>query len=312
MLLTQYVSYALIAVGVFTVYMAFVGMMSKDRNKMRAKQLGSQKAILDSEAPSPLVSVLENFLSMFGVNIEDKTEDAAMLAKAGMNSHSALVCFLFFKRVVQPVLLVIGAWIIIKPLAINKTPISDALLPVFLGGFLVVAGAFGGKLFVENQREKRKAILSKTFPEALDLLLICVESGLGIDAALGRVCKEVKTSHPVIAEEFDRTRIEMNVMNDRMQALQNLSNRTEIPSIRALVSSLMQAERFGTGLVDTIRTIAEEQRTERMLRAEEKAARLPALVTIPLIFFILPSLFMIILGPVFIKISQQGGIFGGN
>jgi tight adherence protein C len=137
-------------------------------------------------------------------------------------------------------------------------------------------------------------------------MLICVESGLGIDAAFGRVCKEIKHSHPVIGEEFERTRFEMTMMSDRVQALQNLSDRTGVPAIRALVSALVQAERFGTSLVDTMRVIASEQRTERMLRAEAKAARLPALITIPLIFFIMPALFVIILTPAVMKFA--GGI----
>jgi tight adherence protein C len=120
----------------------------------------------------------------------------------------------------------------------------------------------------------------------------------------------MKESHPVVAAEFDRTRFEMTMMSDRVQALQNFGDRAPTGAVRTLVSSLIQAERFGTSLVDTMRMIAEEQRTDRMMKAEERAARLPALITLPLILFILPGLFMIILGPAIIRLNQQGGLFG--
>jgi len=313
MSLTQYLSYALIAVGVITVYMAVVGMFSKDKNQMRAQRVGDTYGESDSGAASAALSAIcEQILIMIGVDLRRHDEISKQLAKAGLPSHQSLVFFLFFKRIVQPILLVIGGWILIKSFLIEHKAISDNLLAVLIGFVLTVVGAMGSKLFLDNRNEKRKALLIKTFPEALDLMLICVESGLGIDAALGRVCKEIKLSHPLIAEEFERTRFEMNVMNDRVQALHNLADRTGTRAIRAFVSALVQAEKFGTSLVDTMRTIAEEQRTERMLLSEARAARLPALITIPLIFFIMPALFMVILGPVFIKISAQGGIFGGN
>jgi tight adherence protein C len=310
MSLTQYLSYALIALAVFTVYIAGVGLFRRDRNQLRAKEIESQAQLPEGE--TLLSTLLEKFLTTLGINVREYDATSVQLAKAGISGRANVVYFTFFKRIIQPFLLVIGLVILVKLLLIDHAPVKEHLALVLTALLLAVIGALGGKLYLDNLNEKRKKILVKTFPEALDLMLICVESGLGIDAALGRVCKEIKFSHPVIASEFERTRFEMTVMNDRVQALQNLATRTETFAIRVFVNSLTQAERFGTSLVETLRTIAEEQRSERMLRAEAKAARLPALITIPLIFFILPALFMVILGPVFIKISAQGGLFGGH
>jgi len=311
MSMSQYFSYALIAVGVFTVYMAALGLLRKNKNKMRAQKVDASNNMEEPNGESEsLVALLEKFLIVLGINTNKQKAISAQLARAGINGKKAVVYYLFFQRIIQPIIFVIGLWIVVKMFAIDHKEISDDPTSLLLAFIFIVIGGLGTKLYIDNKNEKRKVVLIKTFPEALDLMLICVESGLGIDAAFGRVCREIKTSHPIVAEEFERTRFEMTVMSDRVQALQNLADRTGIPAIRALVSSLVQAERFGTSLVDTMRTIAEEQRTERMLRAEAKAARLPALITLPLIFFIMPALFMIILGPLIIKVSAQGGIFG--
>ena len=311
MSVSQYISYALIIVGVFTVYMAVVGLFRQDKNQLRTKKIDTARAdIPSSKENAALSEFLEKTLVLFGVNVNKQNIISAKLARAGINGKDAVVYFLFFQYFIQPILFISGAWIFIKLFIIEHKGISGNIQTLLIAFLLTTIGGLGTKLFLDNRNEKRKAILVKTFPEALDLMLICVESGLGIDAALGRVCKEIKQSHPLISEEFERTRFEMTMMSDRVQALQNLAERTGVPAIRALVSSLIQAERFGTSLVDTMRTIAEEQRTERMLRAEAKAARLPALITVPLIFFIMPALFMVILGPVFVNVSEKGGIAG--
>ena len=307
MSLINYLMYAMIAVGVLTVYMSVLGMLRKDRNQSRARQVGvgMQEYIADGEDSFSLM--LEKILVKIGVSIEKQDDISAQLAKAGIRGKSAVIYYLFFQKIAQPILLIIGVGLLVKLFLIDHGTLTNSPAIALSSFILVVIGAMGTKLFLDNRKEKRKIALIKTFPEALDLMLICVESGLGIDAAFGRVCKEIKESHPIIAEEFERTRFEMNTMSDRVIALQNLATRTGVPAIRALVSALVQAERFGTSLVDTMRTIAEEQRTERMLRAEAKAARLPALITIPLIFFIMPALFMVIMGPVVIGIKAQGG-----
>ncbi len=311
---TNYMIFGVVAVAIFTMYMAVVSLLRKDRNEARVKQIDSIVLDEDNEYGrlSPTAAVLRGILVACGVNLNKQRESVVKLGKAGYNTHAALVYFLFFKKFIQPVLVLIAGIILFKIMIYDHGKIKEHLA-LFLSGLIIgVIGLCGGTLFLTNNAQKRSKELIKTFPDALDLVLICVESGLGIDAAFARVCKEMKDTHPIVASEFERTRFEMTMMNDRVQALQNFSDRTGVGAVRSLVSSLIQAEKFGTSLIDTMRMIAEEQRTERMMNAEARAARLPALITMPLIFFILPGLFMIILGPAVIKLEEQGGIFGDS
>ena len=310
MFVNEYFSYALMAVAVFTAYMAFVSLFSKDRNKLRAQQIAETLPEQDGKGLSVTATILKPFLILTGVNLAKQRTSILKLSKAGYNSQTALIYYLFFKRFIQPFFLVVGGYIIFQLVVVNGEIKDENLALLIAASLIFIVGAYGGTLFLTNQSMKRTQELVKTFPDALDLILICVESGLGIDAAFARVCKEMKESHPVVAAEFDRTRFEMTMMSDRVQALQNFGDRAPTGAVRTLVSSLIQAERFGTSLVDTMRMIAEEQRTDRMMKAEERAARLPALITLPLILFILPALFMIILGPAIIRLNQQGGLFG--
>ena len=138
---------------------------------------------------------------------------------------------------------------------------------------------------------------------------MCIEAGLGLDAAFNRVCKELREMHPEVIAELDRTRLELTMLGDRVVALQNLAERTGTISFRTLVSSLIQTEKFGTSLVDTLRVLSEEQRITRLYSAEQKAARIPVLITIPLILFIMPAFIMIILGPPIVKtMNQMNGV----
>ncbi len=150
-----------------------------------------------------------------------------------------------------------------------------------------------------NRRRQR---LDRQVPDALDLLVVCTEAGLSLDAALNRISKELWTTAPELAHELSITSAELAVLPDRRAAIGNLSTRTESPSLRVLTSSLIQTERYGTPIAQALRVLANEMRDQRMLRAEEKAARLPAIMTIPLIVFILPTLFVVIIGPALLQI----------
>ncbi len=312
MFFSQYISYALIAVCIFTAYMAMVSLFSKDRNKRRAEEIAEVLPEQEGYGLTVTAKILKQLLELFGVDLHKQRASVLQLSKAGYNSQRALIYFLFCKRVIQPIVLFIGVYILFQLFFVNRESYKEHLA-LFITSLLCVGlGSYGGTLFLTNSAQKRTQEFTKTFPDALDMILICVESGLGIDAAFARVCKEMKDSHPIVAAEFERTRFEMTMMSDRVQALQNFGDRAATGAVRTLVSSLIQAERFGTSLVDTMRMIAEEQRTDRMMRAEERAARLPALITLPLILFILPALFMIILGPPVIQVNEQGGLFGEN
>jgi tight adherence protein C len=178
--------------------------------------------------------------------------------------------------------------------------------------FITVIALFGPKLYLQNMIDKRKKILQRAFPDTLDLLLICVESGLALDAALTRVCNELGRAYPEMTAELNRTRLELALINDRVRALMNLGERTDMVAFRSLISALIQSERFGTSLTDTLRVLSDEFRLERLSIAEAKAARLPVMMTVPLIFLLMPAFFLIVLGPAIVKMGNDGSQVTGK
>jgi tight adherence protein C len=167
-------------------------------------------------------------------------------------------------------------------------------------------GAFAGALllsykapdiYLHNLITKRAAAIRKGLPDALDLLVICAEAGLTVDAAFGRVSKELSRAYPELGDEFQLTAIELSFLTERRQAFENLANRVDLEALKGVVTTMIQTEKYGTPLASALRVLSAEFRHERMMRAEEKAARLPAIMTVPLILFILPTLFVVILGP---------------
>jgi tight adherence protein C len=176
--------------------------------------------------------------------------------------------------------------------------------------FGVAAGALIGSYkapdyFVKNKIDKRSAAIRKGLPDALDLLVICAEAGLTVDAAFHRVAKELGRAYPELGDEFALTAIELGFLTDRRAAFENLAMRIDLEAVRGVVTTMIQTEKYGTPLASALRVLSAEFRNERMMRAEEKAARLPAIMTVPLILFILPVLFIVILGPAACSISDQ-------
>ncbi len=174
-------------------------------------------------------------------------------------------------------------------------------------GALAAAVGIGYKapeIFLSNKASKRTAEIRKGLPDALDLLVICAEAGLTVDAAFGRVARELGSAYPELGEEFTLTSIELSFLSERKQAFDNLAYRVDLESVRGVVTTMIQTERYGTPLASALRVLSAEFRNERMMRAEEKAARLPAIMTIPLILFILPVLFIVILGPAACSIAD--------
>jgi len=159
-------------------------------------------------------------------------------------------------------------------------------------------------LYLKNKITKRSHAIRKGLPDALDLLVICAEAGLTVDAAFHRVAKELGKAYPELGDEFALTAIELGFLTDRRMAFENLSNRIDLDAIRGVVTTMIQTEKYGTPLASALRVLSGEFRNERMMRAEEKAARLPAIMTIPLILFILPVLFIVILGPAACSIND--------
>ena len=162
----------------------------------------------------------------------------------------------------------------------------------------------GPDLYLKNKITKRSDAIRKGLPDALDLLVICAEAGLTVDAAFNRVARELGRGYPELGEEFSLTSIELGFLTDRRQAFENLAMRVDLDAIKGVVTTMIQTEKYGTPLASALRVLSAEFRNERMMRAEEKAARLPAIMTVPLILFILPTLFVVILGPAACSISD--------
>ncbi|WP_010185456.1 type II secretion system F family protein [Sphingomonas sp. PAMC 26605] len=159
-------------------------------------------------------------------------------------------------------------------------------------------------LYLNNIIAKRSLAIQKGLPDALDLLVICAEAGLTVDAAFGRVARELGRAYPELGDEFTLTAIELGFLSERRQAFENLAQRVKLDAVKGVVTTMIQTEKYGTPLASALRVLSGEFRNERMMRAEEKAARLPAIMTIPLILFILPTLFVVILGPAACSISD--------
>jgi tight adherence protein C len=180
--------------------------------------------------------------------------------------------------------------------------------PTIKIGMCIAATYFGmhlPMLFVKNQIARRQLSIKRAFPDALDLLLICIESGMSVEAGLKKVASEVATQSIPLAEELTLTMAELSYLPDRRQAYENLANRTNLDGVKSVSMALQQAERYGTSMAQALRVMAKEQRDMRMSEAEKKAAALPPKLTVPMIVFFLPVLFIVILGPAAIKLIQQ-------
>ncbi len=177
-------------------------------------------------------------------------------------------------------------------------------------GLAVYLGYKGPEIYLKNVAGKRTDAIRKGLPDALDLLVICAEAGLTVDAAFNRVAKELGRAYPELGDEFALTAIELSFLNERKKAFDNLAYRVNLEAVKGVVTTMVQTERYGTPLASALRVLSAEFRNERMMRAEEKAARLPAIMTVPLIMFILPVLFIVILGPAACSIADafSGGV----
>jgi len=223
------------------------------------------------------------------------------LAQAGIRKKEWDVAVIFIRMVAPVVLGLLAAAVVYW---------SD-YFPEWgsMNRFMAFAGAVGvgykaPELYISNISTKRTQAIRKGLPDALDLLVICAEAGLTVDAAFNRVAKELGRAYPELGDEFAMTAIELAFLHERRQAFQNLAYRVNLDSIRGVVTTMIQTERYGTPLASALRVLSGEFRNERMMRAEEKAARLPAIMTVPLILFILPVLFIVILGPAACAISD--------
>lgn len=270
--------------------------VTQRRTELRAAQHKklSRRAILQR------ISLMKQVVLWFKLAQGKRINDLRIrLARAGYRSRDTMFVFLFLKLLLLVGLPAGGAFFLFAIVHAAKLTAGIKLLIIL---FLAVTGWILPDIFIKNQSQKRAEILRKSIPDALDLLVICAEAGLSLDAGLDRVSKEIGPSAPELAEEIGLTSVELNFLPERAKALQGLAERVPLPGVVALVNTLIQTEKYGTPLAQALRVLSAEMREERTMRAEEKAAKLPATLTIPMIGFIFPALFVVLIGPAVIKV----------
>lgn len=310
---------SLIAVMVFCGYLIADALVAEKRrrNSLRARIAPDGSTTMGGEAekptnlndePGPYARMLLRFLRNLGVNVDEAIRKLEpRFNQGGFTSADAPIFYLFFQRILS-----LGLFIIGLMLLLNDAEGTKRLLVSFVGLLVLVVALFGPYLYLQNKIEKRKKLLQRGFPDTLDLLLICVESGLALDASLNRVCSELTRAYPEITAELNRTRLELALINDRVRALMNLGERTDMVAFKSLTAALIQSERFGTSLTDTLRVLSEDFRLQRLTDAETRAARLPVLLTIPLIFLLMPAFILIVLGPAIINFMHGNERLAGK
>lgn len=223
------------------------------------------------------------------------------LAQAGIRKKEWAVAVIF-ARLIVPIVLGGAAGTLIY--GMNYFPDWSAFKKFMGFAAAVGLGYKGPDIWLKNIINKRTDAVRKGLPDALDLLVICAEAGLTVDASFNRVAKELGRAYPELGDEFALTAIELSFLSERRQAFENLAYRVNLEAVKGVTTTMVQTERYGTPLASALRVLSAEFRNERMMRAEEKAARLPAIMTIPLILFILPVLFIVILGPAACSIAD--------
>ncbi|MFN9579509.1 MAG: type II secretion system F family protein [Novosphingobium sp.] len=223
------------------------------------------------------------------------------LAQAGIRKKE-LGIVVIFARMVLPI--VLGGFVGFVVYGINFFPEWGGMKRLMAFAAAVGLGYKGPEIYLANLISKRTDAIRKGLPDALDLLVICAEAGLTVDASFNRVARELGRAYPELGDEFALTAIELSFLSERRQAFENLAWRVNLEAVKGVTTTMVQTERYGTPLASALRVLSAEFRNERMMRAEEKAARLPAIMTVPLILFILPVLFVVILGPAACSIAD--------
>lgn len=254
----------------------------------------------EDQERTAIASFGESMRALMGSNTEEKRKDMQLrFIQAGIYSPNAMGNYYAFRVLALPIGFLI-AYILFTGSGTGMMKMLSQLAAVAV----LLFAWFGPSIYLSNAKQKRQKLLQRSFPDTLDLILVCVESGLALDAALARVCRELGRAHPEITKELNRTRMELTLLSDRSIALQNLAERTDMVAFRSLVAALMQTEKFGTSLTETLRVLSDDYRHTRLMTAENKAGRLPALMTIPMILLMMPAFIMIILGPAIISVME--------
>lgn len=276
-------------------------MVAIERERIRARerarlQTEKDRGSLRGKESKVYMRSLVDRLSLRNALLDKKGEE--MLRQAGFRSEAATTTFLFARFVLPFVLIAVAAFYIFVVLELDRPLLFKIGLCLgfgYLGLYLPV-------IFVRNTLQKRQLSIKRAFPDSLDLLLICVESGMSIETAFRKVSEEIGAQSLALAEELSLVTAELSFLPDRRQAYENLAARTGLEGVKSVSMALIQSERYGTPLGTTLRVLAQENRDMRMAEAEKKAAALPPKLTVPMIVFFLPVLFAVIMSPAIIKI----------
>ncbi len=267
---------------------------TRERTRLNAK---AKPLSLRSEPKKLYKTIVDRF------DLTKQLEDgelAQRLRMAGYRGQGPVITFLAIRAIAPLVMALLAAFYVFIVLRLQH--------PIYIKLAIVVAAAwigyFGPLVYVKNKVTKRQDAIRRSWPDALDLLLICVECGMGIESALRKVSEEIGSQCVELAEELSLTTAELSYLQDRRKAYENLADRTGLDGVKAVVTSLIQSEKYGTPLGQSLRVLAQENRDMRMSEAEKKAAALPPKLTVPMIIFFLPVLFAIIITPAVIQISN--------
>jgi tight adherence protein C len=264
----------------------------KDRVSGRAVPTGKKVRVKFTFSMATLKRLVEMLKLTRG---EEAQSTADKLMKAGYRSREALVIYMGI-RLLLPVILTTIVFIVVAMLHLAMARL------ILSGTGIAVVATYLPPMILKRITSARNRRFTRALPDVLDLLVICAEGGLSLDGALNRVSREFRRFLPEMADELGLTAIELGFLPSRRDALMNLAKRVDIPGIQSLTHTLVQTERYGTPLAQSLRALSTELREERMLKAEEKAAKLPATMTVPMIVFILPSVFIILVGPAMISV----------
>ena len=317
----------LVAVAVFATFYSLMPSFGGSSLKARMKTVALEREELRARQRSRLASDAERRKGAGSLRITDRSKVKGIVETldlrralvdqntvnamrvAGFRSQTALSTFLFFRLLMPLVCVALMALYIFAADGFSEQPL---LIQVCICVMAAGLGFYLPVIYVTNCANKRKLSISRAWPDALDLMLICVESGMSIEAAFKKVSEEIGSQSADLAEELVLTNAELSFLSERKQAFDNLAARTGVESVKSVSQALLQAERYGTPIAHALRVLAAESRDQRMNAAEKKAAALPPKLTVPMILFFLPVLFAVILGPAGMTIAANGGVGPGN
>ena len=305
----------LAAIAAFATVLSLVmPLVSRDRSAERMKAMAAERNAMRSQRTTEMATkervnlrgdkpkgFMQGVVDRFDLRKQFDTDDVRnKLKMAGLRGQGPLITYIFFRMAAPPIVFLLAVFYLFVIGVTSHPPMVKLCIALAAAG----AGYYLPNLFLQNLINKRQQAIKQSFPDALDMLLICVQSGMSVEAGFQKVSKEILLQSVELAEELSLTTAELSYLQDRRQAYENLGLRTGLPGVKAVCMALIQAERYGTPVGTALRVMAKENRDIRMGEAEKKAASLPPKLTVPMIVFFLPVLFVIIIAPMVIGYMQ--------